>query len=161
MHSIFIMNGFGIWNATLWAGLVADLWQEVVLYFIIFFWVLLTGPGSCELGALPLSQHAPERATVSQRGNLIPVPCTRMAILTPIGFTSHCLVLDYRHTRKDSNNLPCHYLFIHEHWKHCCAGHYLLSWNDSLWLFSSVCYDDWWRQVAVLYRWQHIKVASL
>lgn len=42
MHSIFIMNGFGIWNASPRAGLVADLWQEVVLYFIIFYWVILT-----------------------------------------------------------------------------------------------------------------------
>lgn len=87
MHSIFIMNGFGIWNASPRAGLVADLWQEVVLYFIIFFWVILTiAPVVWERGRRSLTGSAaiPTCTTVC--------PCVCLSVHPFNHFSATCLL---------------------------------------------------------------------
>jgi len=59
------------------------------------------------LRVTPVSQHGCPSCAQSLSKLIL---CPR---ILPLRFT-HCLVLDYKRMRTDSNDLPCHYLFIHE-----------------------------------------------
>lgn len=160
MHSIFIINGFGIWNPSLWAGLVADLWQEAVLYFIIR---ILTGPYSCEMGRRPVSQYATgeeqwhkEAISFQTRPSLKDGAFNANACLRGlIAIVWYEITVTWGQIQITWHVITCLFTTIES------TVVLVIICCHEMWLFSSACYDDWWRQVAVLYRWQHIKVASL
>ncbi len=126
----------GVWiTCVVWTEPHLSLWLHRIEKKPLFRYSLILKP-YCKLlyeqdnwRVIPVSKHGCQSRTQS-----LPKLILRTRIL-PLRFTRHCLVLDYKRTRTDLNDLPCHYLFIHEYRKHSCVGHYLLSWNDSLWLF--------------------------